>query len=698
MSLYGTTELKAKQTAWREVSSGIYKIGFVLLNGVVIDPIPPDGYTYNTPDETGWNKVLSYFNTHLNVENPFTTQAAYEKALNEYLDYVSPDVRTNSLTKMESKGLIHMCQDAIDALQPSIDVIVNEQNEIQNVRKQLANDCLMDNWNEFTEKELETLYTLIKQADYSNNNILTTNLDDIVTTVDAQEELYQDAKIALSEKAQVQLSFELEMDNLFALEDFEPLKDSVDLLRFIRVSIGLYDNEFTKLRIITISRNPLIPAETLEVKFSNMTYSLQGLSDLASLFDSMNGGSNSGNGGSGGNSSGTYGQNDAEIQIANNMLSALLRSKQYTNSVGQVIMEQIVNREEYRVLVGQSGLFEKFESGEVKVSGDCIFDYIKSSNYKKSIANPSGSYLNLKDGTFNYGAGSLIYEDNKLKIKADKVEIQGNDITDAYKTATNYLTFNPGNGEHRGLIISRDSSLLNYDYNTQITESEINIRFMSEILASFSGTGVSLYQNGNLAAQFTNYGMDIYDSLGTTSLAHFGTTTRIGSANSYHTSITNKGFQIWKGEETPEPPSLEIRADGVYINGELVLSEEDIEKKIDTAIQGINFSSSLKVVQYKQNISTFSGNKRGYITIDNIDGWSPVGVVGFDLSNHPSDGHDVSHSDVRTITFQPSKNKIKYEVNTWADSAKLKITIKMLYAEDVSLINDYTDDEDEDEE
>ena len=421
MSLYGIVELETKQKAWRNVAGVIYKPGYVLKNGMVVDPIPAEGYTYNTADEAGWNRLND------DQKSKFTNKDSFIKSLNEYLDYVDPNVRENKLTKDNTKGVIAMAQDKIDELQPELDRMLMIQEGIQTVRKRIADQVLLENWT-FTDKELELIYTLIKESDYTNQNILITNLDTIATTVDAQEALYQDALIELSERSQPQLSFNITLDNLYELEEFACFRDHVKLLRFIRLSVGLHDDDFVKLRVVGIKTNPCVKSEVCELQFSNMTYSLQGYNDLAALFDNINGSSSSGGGGGSGSSHGTYGDNDAEITIANNMLSALLRSKPYTKSVSDTVISNLSNDGITKIIMASSGIFDKLQTGDMVISGDCITDHIKSSNYDEDTK--VGSYLALKDGTFTYADGKLTWDGRKLYIDGD-VEIgskTGNEI------------------------------------------------------------------------------------------------------------------------------------------------------------------------------------------------------------------------------------------------------------------------------
>ena len=475
MDLYGVVELKAKQTAWRDCAATLYKPGFILdKNGNVVDPIPyGDVYTTNTPDDTGWNKLSDA------QKEEFTNKDAFIRKLEEYLDYASTYERKNKLTwntyEKNTKGVIAMAQDEIDMLQPGIDDMYDRQDYLQGIRKDIANEVMIDNWSGFTDYELRLLYEMMRESDYSNDNILITNLDDIVTTVDAQEALYQDATVALSEASHPQLEFQVGLDNLFAIEEFKPLVEQTKLLNYIRISMGLHEDRFEKLRIISIEKNPLIPTKDLKLEFSNMTYSLQKMSDLAALFKGSSGGSSSGGSSSGGGGGGTYGSNDAEIQIANNMLNALLKSKTATSGMANVVLGQLSNNSDYASLMAQSGLFQKLEAGDLKVSGDCVTDHIRSSNY--NAVTREGSNLELKDGTMSYADGKITYLDEEipgssgtrkvLRIDSDVVftsqtedDMTGEQMMTQIKTMPEAITFEvaKANASYSGPYVPTNSN------------------------------------------------------------------------------------------------------------------------------------------------------------------------------------------------------------------------------------------------
>lgn len=620
MDLYGPTELQAKINAWADAAGIQYREGFILDgNYNVIQTPPPDiygrlveyeesltcskphqmyttiyikydsnnpnntglyckankalatrdtitftgnnpnatiEYRYNTPDATGWDRLR---NGAVGVQDKYSTKEAYYKYLNEYLDYVSPEIRPNGnkVNKQNTEGVIPYAQKKLQELNQQVSLMEAELSSVQESRKEIADAVSLEKYFEQYPLELKTIQTILREASYNNTNILITNLDDIVTTIDKQKELLDDAIIALSEKSQPQLSFEISLDNLYALDEYKPMKDSIGLLKYIRVATGLYDNSFKKLRIISITKNPLVPTEEFQLEFSNMTYSLQGTNDFAHLFDNLDGGSGGSSGGSGSGSGGTYGTNDSEITISNNILSALLRSKSYTNSIGSELLGNLSSNPVFAQQITVSGLFNDLESGSVLIHGDCLVDHIRSKNYVAPDPTQSqsgqGSNLNLKNGTFDLGGGNLVYDDDgNLTIKADYLTIAGkeipSDVGDAANHAYNHLKWD----ETNGLRIAQDAQEHSDDgYNTQITSTQINLRHGTTNLTSIKDgeivvgktDGYNIDIDGsNNKIKFRNNGTNLltFDSNGITNNGNF----TINSKNYFN---SNGSFSLGNG-------------------------------------------------------------------------------------------------------------------------------------------------------
>lgn len=425
-SLYGLDELESKKKAWSEVSNILFNECFIK-SGTIAAPT-----SYRTPDDNGWNSLSD------KQRKEFTSKSAYIDKLNQYLDYMSFDERSNSLTKTKCKGIIRLCNDAILTRKNEIKSLEDLQNNYSVQRINLANSVSLENFKAnnnvlFTEKDLNVINSMIREKDYNDPNVLITNLDDIVSTINAQEELYQAAIEELYILSQPQYSFQTELDNLYALEEFQSYHDDFDVGNFIRVGLEIHEEifnfDFIKLRLISIEYNPLQSDENLSIEFSTMERGLENVSDMSFLIGKDNstssGGSSSSSGGGG-----TYGNNDANVQMSNNMLNALLSTELFGTTVTDVILDSIKgNKGNFNTLLSHSGVFDSLEAGRIKISGECLFDIIKSSNY---IAGKSGSMLDLLTGNFDFAGGKLKWDNDKLSIEGSG-KFTGNIIANSLK-------------------------------------------------------------------------------------------------------------------------------------------------------------------------------------------------------------------------------------------------------------------------
>lgn len=440
-SLYGLDELESKKKAWSEAANLLFDDCFIQ-SGTITNPT-----AYRIPNETGWNSLSE------TQKKRFTSQSAYIEKLNQYLDYMSFNTRDNSLTKTKCKGVIRQCDDAIRKIKNEISLIEQKQDWFSRQRREIANSVTFENFKVnntllFTEKDLNVINSMIREDEYTNDNILITSLDDIVTTIDAQEELYQSAIEKLYEISQPQYSFHTELDNIYALDEFQYYQKPFEIGNFIRVSLEIHeeicDNKFIKLRLVSITYNPLESDENLSVEFSTIVKAINGISDLGYFLgknNSSSGGSTSS--GSSSSSDGTYGNNNANVQISNNMLNALLNTELFGTTVTDVILDNLKsNKGNFNTLFSHSGIFDSLEAGRIKISGTCLFDIIKSSNY---VEGKSGSMLNLIDGSFSFASGALSYNPDKgLVIQGvasdDSVNNLSTSLDNLSKNVTN--TFN----------------------------------------------------------------------------------------------------------------------------------------------------------------------------------------------------------------------------------------------------------------
>lgn len=506
-SLYGLDELEAKKKAWSEAANLLFNECFVNPNYDASKDKLIDYYrTPDDDDKKGWNSLSD------EEKSAFTTQNAYISQLKSYLDYLSFDERENSLTGTTCKGIIRQCDDAITGRTNEIAEIEGIQAKISLKRSELAQSVLLeeitiDGEKLFSNDDLAVITSLMRETDYTNETILITNLDDIVSEVDAQEELYHAATGELYKISQPQYSFSTELDNLFSLEEFKAYQEPFDVGNYIRVGLQiheeLYDNNYIKLRLISMTYNPLEISENLSVEFSTMTKSLNGISDLAFLLDSEISSSRSSSSGSS-SGGGTYGNNDANVQISNNMLNALLSTELFGTAVTDVILDSIqANKGDFNTLFSRSGVFDSLETGQIKVSGDCLTDRIKSWNWNGTdsdlLSNTKGSIIDLSNGKFNFAGGKLKWDGEILSVKGNgeftgtiygtagkfegSINVNDNFIVDESGNVTADGTLTASNANISGKIHATNSTIS----QSQIIDGDVTANSLTAARGSIGG-------------------------------------------------------------------------------------------------------------------------------------------------------------------------------------------------------------------
>ena len=502
-SLYGLDELEAKKKAWSEAANLLFHECFIR-TGTLVSPT-----SYRTPDdseETGWNSLSA------EQQGEFTTKDAFFNRLNQYLDYMSFEKRTNSITKTDCIGIIRQCEHAIKGRKRKIRKIKRRQRKYQSLRDTLAKSVTLENFSIdgenplFTEDDQTILHSMMREQEYNNDNILITNLDDTVSTVDAQEQLYQAAVEKLYEISQPQYSFKTELDNLYSLQEFASYQKTFRIGNFIRVGTEtheeLFDNLFIKLRVISMSYNPLEISENLSVEFSTMTKSLNGISDLAFLLDSES--SSGGTSSSSPSSGGTYGNNNANVQISNNMLNALLGTEMFGTAVTDVILDSMkANKGNFNSLFARSGAFDSLEAGELKINGDCLFDKVKSSNWNGSESDPldnsEGSIISLSDGKFSFGGGKLKWDGKDLSVSGTLKGCDGH-FKGSLNVNGNFVVDEEGNVTANNAEITGKINATNSVISESTVAGEIYAEYLDAQkgkIAGWSFNENALYQNSS---------------------------------------------------------------------------------------------------------------------------------------------------------------------------------------------------------
>lgn len=149
----------------------------------------------------------------------------------------------------------------------------------------------------FTQDDVQSITSLYRESDYQNENILTTEIDTIVTSVEKANDLLLDARDRLEIESVPQLSWSVSSANLFAMKDFAPLRDQLQVGSFVNLYYGgqLYDptaGTFTngqtlKFRVTEIDFDGINFDGNFQLVFSNMTATKMFRNDFENILNTM---------------------------------------------------------------------------------------------------------------------------------------------------------------------------------------------------------------------------------------------------------------------------------------------------------------------------------------------------------------------------------------------------------------------------
>ena len=138
----------------------------------------------------------------------------------------------------------------------------------------------------FTDEEIALLDKYYLHTDYTNQNILTTNISTNEEIVQTEYQLYLDAMEELYVESHPQYTWTTTQDNLLLMPEFHDWHGDLHVGNFIRISFR--DDYQVKLRVSSITLNPLMLEPTIELQFTTMTNYKSKRNDFAAILDSAN--------------------------------------------------------------------------------------------------------------------------------------------------------------------------------------------------------------------------------------------------------------------------------------------------------------------------------------------------------------------------------------------------------------------------
>lgn len=179
----------------------------------------------------------------------------------------------------------------------------------------------------FTTKELWLLDKYYLHTDYVNENILITSQSTNEQIVDTENQLYLDAMEQLYVESHPQYTWSTTQDNLLLMPEFQDWHGDMHVGNFIRVAMR--DDYQVRLRISSITLNPLMTEPTIQIDFTTMTEYRSKRNDYTDLMASANASTKNQIGSTLSKSSG-----DGSISVDSALILKLLNNSTFASYMG----------------------------------------------------------------------------------------------------------------------------------------------------------------------------------------------------------------------------------------------------------------------------------------------------------------------------------------------------------------------------
>lgn len=360
-----------------------------------------------------------------------------------------------------------------------VNSVIDLQTDIEKIKVDIQNELNFEN---YLGKDLWLQFCAYRREDkYSNPNYISDGLNN-AELFERALQFYEVAENEIFKSAELQHSISATLNNLLAIPKFKPLVESFGVGNWIRVQV---DDFIYKLRLVeyTISYKDF---NTISVEFSDVSKTKNGYSDLesvlsdassmASSYDSIQRQANLGN--EARNMIRKWldeGLDASLVQIQNNTNEDIvidnngLLGRSYSDITEEYSPEQIKlthniiaftddNWKSVKQAIGKHkykyydegkkefidalgyGMSADFLVGAVSQGSQIIGGNIYSDNY--SITNNTGSYINLRDGTFSFGGGALSFNGDKLIISSNTADTNITELNDEWLKTTSVYAEN----------------------------------------------------------------------------------------------------------------------------------------------------------------------------------------------------------------------------------------------------------------
>ena len=153
----------------------------------------------------------------------------------------------------------------IKVVESDLKNLEEEQSKVYSQMKAIIDSVSMDN--NFSKEELEELSAFIREDEVTSDNYVVTDTMSDEERFKMLDEMLEYGQKELQKKATPQLSFSIDMANIFAIPEFDSLLEDFDIANYIWVSIR--DDYHIKVRLLEIHMN-FYDMDDFKVSFGNI--------------------------------------------------------------------------------------------------------------------------------------------------------------------------------------------------------------------------------------------------------------------------------------------------------------------------------------------------------------------------------------------------------------------------------------------
>lgn len=279
-------------------------------------------------------------------------------------------------------------------------------------------------YNNFTHEQLIRLSPFLREDEYTDDNFVETDSDTIEMLMKTKQELLECGKIELAKLCEPKLAFSMDMANIYALKEFDPIIHQFQLGNLINVAIR--DDYIKKARLLAVDIN-FDDFSDFSCEFGELT-SLRNPSSIHA--DLLANALTAGNSVASGQSYWDKGADLAtstDIKIQNGLLNAINGIYNDDKSVlidnHGILLRQVLDNGEYspyQIWLTNNNILVSTDSFETAQTGIGVFEVDGKELYgvlAKAVLSGYIESSTIVGGTINIGNGAfVVHEDGSVTM------------------------------------------------------------------------------------------------------------------------------------------------------------------------------------------------------------------------------------------------------------------------------------------